>query len=270
MSESLSPKLLWTVKRELPLVSGRLLCRHHRFLAEVVLDNGQRVTAHCANTGSMETLLVPNSRVWLEPVPPENPRKLRWTWVLVERPCGLFGIDTGYPNRMTGELLRNNKLPFWGTWRTVISEQKYGVNSRVDFLLQDPSRKREGIETLYLEIKNCTLLYPDGYAYFPDGEGKRATKHLHELMDVCKQSGVGAQVLFFAQISALKAVRPSDVHDPEFAATARMAAENGVRFACVQAKHFVDRTEFYGPIPVDLRPYDTTVVRGWRAALPNE
>ena len=203
--------------------------------------------------------MVPGTRVWLEPA--TNPsRKLQWTWVLAELADGLYGTDTAYPNKMTGELLRRGLLPFLGEWPVVRPEQVYGERSRVDFLLENGNRQ------MYLEVKNCHLVYPDAFGYFPDSESQRATTHLHELSIMAARSNTQAAVLFFAQVPNLKAVRPSDVHDPAFAAAARLAAKNGVRFFAVQAKHTPFQTEFYGPIPVDLEPYCGDSQAAWKKA----
>ncbi len=70
------------MKFETPLIHGTLIRRYKRFLADVRLDDGTEVIAHCANTGSMKTCAEPGWRVLLSPA--NNPkRKLKWTWEIV-------------------------------------------------------------------------------------------------------------------------------------------------------------------------------------------
>jgi sugar fermentation stimulation protein A len=47
------------------LVRGTLVQRYKRFLADVRLPNGEMVTAHCTNTGSMLGCKEPGSAVYL-------------------------------------------------------------------------------------------------------------------------------------------------------------------------------------------------------------
>ena len=54
------------VKFNTPLVSGKLIKRYKRFLADIMLDDGNIVTAHCPNPGSMKGLLLEGQKVWLE------------------------------------------------------------------------------------------------------------------------------------------------------------------------------------------------------------
>ena len=63
-----------------PLEEGILLRRYKRFLADVELSNGERVTAHCANTGPMKSVLFEGGRVRIS-FAPSPTRKLKWTWV---------------------------------------------------------------------------------------------------------------------------------------------------------------------------------------------
>lgn len=232
-------------------------------MADVKLDTGETVTAHCVNTGAMEGLTKPGTKVWLSRS--DNPkRKLKFTWELAEVDGNMLGVNTSLPNKMVGRLLAESQLPWLAKWPEVRAEKKYGEKSRVDFLLSDDGREH------YLEVKNCHLLYPDTIAYFPDCVSARAAGHLHELCN-CIESvettlQTSAEVLFFVQIAGASAVRPSDLHDPTFALAARNAAERGVKFSAIGLSHSENELSFYGPIPVDLNPYDFEPHAKWREA----
>ena len=46
-----------------PLIEGVLIKRYKRFLADIRLESGKVVTAHCANTGPMKGLLSEGAKV---------------------------------------------------------------------------------------------------------------------------------------------------------------------------------------------------------------
>lgn len=239
------------------LVGGVLLRRYKRFLSDVRLDSGQTVVAHCVNPGRMEGLVVRGSRVWLSPAEAGTQRKLAYTWEIAASQGVLVGANTAAPNRIVERLLVERRLRGFSRYDALERERRYGEGSRIDFWL------RTGKSEHFLEVKNCHLVYPDGRAYFPDSVSARAARHLEELARVARQ-GHRASVLFTVQRADARAVRPSDVHDPAFAAAARRAAEAGVRFAAIRIRPTVEGYAVEGRIPVELAPYRLDGVRRWR------
>ena len=176
-----------------PLISGRLVKRYKRFLADVVLDeDGSEITAHCANPGSMLGLKEPGSRVWLSKS--DNPkRKLKYSWEILEADGALVGINTAHPNKLVEEALRAGRIPQLADFHSLRREVKYGRNSRVDILLEDAAGGR-----LYVEVKNVHLMRQPGFAEFPDSVTARGAKHLAELADMVEE-GHRAAMVFLVQ-----------------------------------------------------------------------
>lgn len=249
-------KLPWPA----PLREGRLLRRYDRFLVDVMAaDDDSLVTAHCANSGMMEGLVRPGARVWL--LPSSNARRrLEWTWVMVESDGVMVGVDTLLPNRLARAMLDARAVPRVAGYDGVVPEFPHAPGSRVDFRLTLPGGAHD------VEVKNCHLVYPDGRGYFPDSVSTRATKHLTLLTREAKR-GLKATVLFVVQREDVKSVRPSDLHDPDFANAARRAKSAGVNFLALKARPTLEGVEVLGTVPVDLKPYGTARVESWREAL---
>ncbi|MDP7111246.1 MAG: DNA/RNA nuclease SfsA, partial [Myxococcota bacterium] len=95
-----------------PLVQGVLIRRYKRFLADVRLDDGREVTAHCPNSGSMKTVAIPGNRALVSPA--NNPkRKLKWTWEVAYAGDGSVPalVNTVLPNRVVREGIELGWIP---------------------------------------------------------------------------------------------------------------------------------------------------------------
>jgi sugar fermentation stimulation protein A len=211
-----------------PLLLGTLLRRYKRFLADVRLESGETVTAHCTNTGSLKTCAEPGWRVALSRA--HNPkRKLAYTWELVHNGDIWIGINTHFANHLAEEAIRKGWVPELDGWPSLQREKKYGKNSRIDILLEDGDRR------CYVEVKNVTLLGEDGYICFPDAVTERGRKHLVELSDMVRE-GHRAVMLYVIQRSDGKGFRPAWEVDPAYAQAVRDAMAVGVEVLAYRAR----------------------------------
>jgi sugar fermentation stimulation protein A len=242
-----------------PLQRARFVQRYDRFIADVELEDGRVVSAHCVNPGRMEGLVRPGVTAWVSPVPEDSKRKLRWTLELLELDGAFIGANTNVPNRIAEALVRARLIPGLKRWRTVEREVPYGENSRIDLMLR-------GRTDHLVEVKNCHLVYPDRRAYFPDSVSTRAAKHLDELVREV-EAGRRASVLFILQRTDGRALRPSRLHDPAFAAAAHRARDAGVRFRAARIDPTPEGFRFERMIPVDFSAYDPADLDPYRKAL---
>jgi sugar fermentation stimulation protein A len=204
-----------------PLKRGQLVQRYKRFLADIVLEDGTEITAHCPNPGAMLGLNMPGLPVWVSRSP-DPKRKLAHTLELVEVDGGLVGINTMHPNRLVAEALAADAIPELTGYAVHRREVKYGQASRVDFLLEAPDRPR-----CWLEIKNCHLRRSGSLAEFPDCVAARSTKHLREL-EAMVAEGDRAVALFVVQRTDCDAFSACHDLDPAFARGLEAAADAGV------------------------------------------
>lgn len=206
-----------------PLEPARLIRRYKRFLADITLEaDGREVVAHCANPGSMMGLAQPGMRIWVEPN--DDPKKkLNYGWRLVDHGDGHFtGVDTSLPNRALKQAIADGVIAELAAYETMWPEQKYGTNSRIDFLLQ-----QDGLPDAYVEVKSATLSRQPGLAEFPDSVTARGAKHLGELARMA-QTGHRAMLFYLVQRTDCTGISVARDIDPAYGAAYDAARQAGV------------------------------------------
>ncbi|EJN03526.1 DNA/RNA nuclease SfsA [Phyllobacterium sp. YR531] len=210
-----------------PLITGTLVQRYKRFLADVILDDGNAITSSVPNTGSMLGLTDPGIKVWLS-YSNDLKRKYPHTLQLVEVGGHIVGINTGLPNRIAEEAILAGLIPPLAGYTTLKREQRYGANSRIDILLSD-----EGRPSAFVEVKNVHFSRKPGLAEFPDSPTARGAKHLDELGNMVEIGHRGV-MLYVIQRGDCDNLKICGDLDPVYAAAFQRAMRRGVEAYAVK------------------------------------
>ncbi|MDH5187686.1 MAG: DNA/RNA nuclease SfsA [Rhodospirillaceae bacterium] len=234
------------MKFETALISGKLIKRYKRFLADVELEDGKIITAHCANSGSMLSLNVPGSRVWL--TPNDDPkRKLKYTWEIIEIGKVRVGINTQHPNRIVAEAIEAGEIPELTGYENLKREVKYGENSRIDILLSAPNKP-----DCYVEVKNVTMKRgknKNDPAEFPDAVTARGAKHLVELTNMVKAKK-RAVMFYLVQRTDGKSFTLAGDIDPVYAKEFAKAQKAGVEIIAYGCNITPKKISISGPCAI--------------------
>ncbi|MCP3919525.1 MAG: DNA/RNA nuclease SfsA [bacterium] len=139
-------------KIELPTVEARLSRRYKRFLTDVEMPNGEVLTAHCPNTGTLLGCIPEGARTILRDSQ-DLKRKLRYTFQTVEVDGTWVNVDTSLPTALVAEAIESGKVPKLTGYDALRREVRYGAASRIDILLS-----RGEAELCYVEVKSTTLV----------------------------------------------------------------------------------------------------------------
>jgi sugar fermentation stimulation protein A len=211
---------------EKTLTHGTLIKRYKRFLADVRLDDGTVVTAHCTNSGSMKSCLEEGAEVYLSPAADPN-RRTPFTWEMIQINGDWVGINTMNPNKLAYECIKNQSIERLKGYSRVFREVKFG-ESRLDILAENDHQR------CAIEVKNVTLKV-ENEAHFPDAVTQRGLKHLHTLMGL-KQEGIRAVMLYIIQRMDVELFAPATTIDPAYAKGLAMAVKAGVEIIPMQAQ----------------------------------
>lgn len=207
-----------------PLQAGVLCRRYKRFFAEIELSSGDRIVAHCPNTGPMTGICEVGAPVQVS-YHPDPRRKLAYTWEMIFVDGTWVGVNTGLPNKVIASALAAGKLPELAGYANHQREVPYGQErSRIDFFLTGHPQQPPA----YVEVKNTTWAR-SGLALFPDTVTTRGQKHLRELQWL-RQTQPQARVcmVYFINRGDCDRFAPGDSADPTYGELLRTAVAMGV------------------------------------------
>ena len=226
-----------------PLLTGRLIRRYKRFLADVDLDGGGVETVHVPNSGAMTGLDAPGSAVWLSRS--DNPkRKYPLTLELIRADQALVGLNTIHPNRIVAEAAAAGRIPELAGYTSLRREVRYGKASRVDMLLEAPDRP-----PCYVEVKNVHLMRRPGLAEFPDCPTARGARHLEELTAMVA-AGCRAVMLYLVQRGDCHTFSIAADLDPVYAEGLTRARAAGVEACCYACALTPETIDIDRPLPL--------------------
>ncbi|MEM6640250.1 MAG: DNA/RNA nuclease SfsA [Pseudomonadota bacterium] len=232
---------------ERALRRATLVRRYKRFLADVIPPEGESLTVHCPNTGSMLGCIDPGIDVWLSRS--DNPkRKYAHTLEQVEVDGVRIGIHTGRPNALVEEAIRSGVIESLSGYEKIEREVVIEPGTRLDLVLSHPGRRR-----CLVEVKNVSAAVEAGVAFFPDSVSARARKHL-EVLARAAASGQRAVLVYCVQRDDVVSVRPADHIDPDYGRTLRDVMRKDVEVVAYAARLNAEEVTLYRRVPVDIRP----------------
>ena len=233
------------MKNNPPFYPAVFVKRYKRFFADIQNEQGELITLHCPNTGSMKNCQVENAPCWYSLS--DNPkRKLPGTLEIVTTSFGnLAGVNTARPNHIVRQAIEDRLIPELRDYQSIRSEVRYGAEkSRIDLLLEDEKGGQ-----CYIEVKNVTLDCGDGHAQFPDAVTSRGAKHLRELMAMVAE-GHRAVLFFCVQLTGVESMSIANHIDPLYAQTLSAAMDAGVEVLVWQADLSDQAIRLQRPLPL--------------------
>lgn len=237
------------MKLEQKLIKGVFKKRYKRFFADVEVD-GQLVTAHVPNTGSMKTCLQENAPCWLTHNP-DPKRKLHWTLERMVIDGAQIGVNTRIPNNLVFEAWENGIVPHWKNFDRAQLEVKINAQSRLDLALwnskeapQDFTKLKAPFENLklhFVEVKNVTMAM-GSTAYFPDAVTSRGAKHIEELLTL-QDLGHTCEMVFVIHRENITDFAIAKDIDPTYNTALLQAQKKGLQVTALLAEFDKDQVQ---------------------------
>lgn len=225
------------------LIGGRLVKRYRRFLVDVQLENGEIVTAHCPNSGTMVGCCEEGRPVLLSGTDDEH-RRNKYTWEFIKMNNTWVGVNVSVPRKVVVEALTLKTLPLLSSYGDITLDASYGRGNKVDIMMHGAE------QNAFINVYHVAWT-EDGIARFPETPNARARKGIRELMEIARQ-GHHALAFFFVQRSDCTRFAPAAMVDPEFGRLFREAASAGVEMTAYRAAISKNEISLERRIPVAM------------------
>ncbi len=231
------------MKFQTPLLSGTLIKRYRRSLADVRLEDGTIVTAHCPNTTAMVGCYKPGNQVILSDSGNLS-RRHRLTWELIKMDETWVCINPTMARKVINEAIEKGAIPSLAQYKEIDRDTTYGAGSKIDMILH-------GME------RNCFLnVYPvtwseNDVALYPDFVSERATRSVLGLIDIVKHEH-SAMAFFFVQRGDCSRFKPAEHIDRAFLKAMLAVESKGVEIIVYRAVVTPETISLGVPIPYSL------------------
>lgn len=218
--------------------------RQKRFFADVKLRNGEHITAHCANAGSLMGCAEPGNKVLIS-IHEDARRRFKHHVEIMYAGRTAVGVHTGRRAVVVSEAIAQGKIGELAGYATLKREVKTLRDSSVDMMLSG-----NGLRCCYITVRNVTLAY-DGVGYYPDAVANKGAQDCIVLTDLVRE-GNRAVIFLVVQRNDVECFRPADHIDPDFSLAFRDAIARGVEAICYRAKVSRKGIELDKKLPIDL------------------
>ncbi len=226
-----------------PLIKGTLIKKYRRFIADVRLEDGSTVTAHCPTMGTMNGVTEPGRTVMLSDSGLDT-RRHPLTWELIEIGGTLVGINSATPRKVLLESIELNLIPSFKGFGDVQVEATYGRGNKIDVMLQ-------GMEhNCFINTFHVSWV-ENGVALFPDSPSPRMVKSVNQLAEIA-QKGHRAVAFFLVQRADCSVFKPAEQVDRDFLKAMLAAQSTGAEIMVYRADITSEEITLGKPLPYSL------------------
>mgnify|MGYP001204957257 CR=1 FL=1 len=154
---------------------------------------------------------------------------MKYTLQIIEDNGKKIGINTHLTNKIVYTALKVNFIKEFKNELIIKPEQKFGNNTRFDFLIESGKQK------IFLEVKNVTLSRKKRLAEFPDAVTSRGLKHINELIKASKIN-YEIYILFLIQREDCKIFSIAKDIDTDYSNAFSKAVKNKLKVLCYDCK----------------------------------